>query len=69
MGIHITHSDSKLSDRIIAMPVKELLRVPYSIGIAGGELKAEAILGAIRGKYINILITDSTAAEKILEIS
>ena len=61
--------DSKLSERIIAMPVKELLRVPYSIGIAGGELKAEAILGAIRGKYINILITDSNAGEKILEIS
>jgi len=61
--------DSKLSERIIAMPVKELLRVPYSIGIAGGELKAEAILGAIRGNYINILITDSNAGEKILEIS
>ena len=61
--------DNKLSERIIAMPVKELLRVPYSIGIAGGELKAEAILGAIRGKYINILITDSNAGEKILEIS
>ena len=61
--------DSKLSERIIAMPVKELLSVPYSIGIAGGELKAEAILGAIRGKYINILITDSNAGEKILEIS
>jgi deoxyribonucleoside regulator len=61
--------DNKLSERIIAMPVKELLRVPYSIGIAGGELKAEAILGAIRGKYINILITDSNAGEKILKIS
>ncbi len=61
--------DSKLSERIIAMPVKELLRVPYSIGIAGGELKAEAILGAIRGKYINILITDSHAGERIMEIS
>ena len=61
--------DNKISERIIAMPVKELLSVPYSIGIAGGELKAEAILGAIRGKYINILITDSSAGEKILEIS
>ena len=51
------------------MPVKELLGVPYSIGIAGGELKAEAILGAIRGSYINILVTDSSAAEKIMDIS
>jgi len=61
--------ESKLADRIIAMSVKDLLRVPYSIGIAGGELKAEAILGAIRGNYINILVTDSTAAERILEIA
>ncbi|MCJ7472004.1 MAG: sugar-binding transcriptional regulator [Actinobacteria bacterium] len=67
--IHGKTCDNKLSERIIAMPVKELLRVPYSIGIAGGELKAEAILGAIRGKYINILITDSNAGEKIMEIS
>jgi len=67
--IHGKTCDSKLSERIIAMPVKELLRVPYSIGIAGGELKAEAILGAIRGKYINILITDSNAGEKIMKIS
>jgi deoxyribonucleoside regulator len=61
--------DNRLSDRIVAMSVRELLGVPYSIGIAGGELKAEAILGAIRGKYINILVTDSTAAEKIMEIA
>ncbi len=60
--------DSKLTGRLIAMPVAELLKVPYSVGIAGGELKAEAILGAVRGNYINLLVTDSTAAEKILKL-
>ena len=54
---------------IIAMPVKTLLKVPYSIGVAGGKEKADAILGALRGKYVNILITDNTAAEKILKLS
>jgi len=61
--------DSNFSGRLVAMPVEDLLKVPYSVGIAGGKLKAEAILGAIRGNYINTIITDSTAAEKILRIS
>lgn len=61
--------DSSLKGRLIAMPVNTLLKVPYSVGVAGGKEKAEAILGALRGKYINILITDNTAAEKILKLS
>ncbi|MEZ4518109.1 MAG: sugar-binding domain-containing protein [Chloroflexota bacterium] len=36
------------------------------IGVAGGEVKAEAIAGALRGRLINVLITDSSAAEQIL---
>jgi deoxyribonucleoside regulator len=59
--------DSSLSGRTVSMPVDILKNVPYSIGVAGGKLKAEAILGALRGKYINILITDDSAAEKILK--
>ena len=60
--------DSSLKGRLVAMQVGTLLNVPYSIGVAGGKLKAEAILGALRGRYINILITDDTAAEKILKL-
>ncbi|MBM3708273.1 MAG: sugar-binding transcriptional regulator, partial [Actinobacteria bacterium] len=61
--------DSSLQGRLVAMPVKDLLKVPYSIGVAGRKEKAEAILGALRGKYINILITDNTAAERILKLA
>jgi deoxyribonucleoside regulator len=61
--------DSSLSGRTVSMPVGVLKNVPYSIGVSGGKLKAEAILGALRGKYINILITDDTAAEKVLKLS
>jgi len=42
--------------------------VPYRIGIAGGRQKSEAILGALRGNIVNMLITDDTAAERILKI-
>jgi DNA-binding transcriptional regulator LsrR (DeoR family) len=60
--------DSSLQGRQVAMPVETLRNVPYSIGVAGGKLKSEALLGVLRGKYINILITDNTAAEKILKL-
>lgn len=67
--IHGRICDSSLKGRLIAMPIDDLIKVPYSIGVAGGELKAEAILGAIRGRYVNILVTDSKAAERILKLS
>ena len=60
--------DSSLQGRLVTMPVEVLKKVPYSIGVAGGKLKSEAILGALRGRYINILITDNTAGEKILKL-
>ena len=59
---------TSLNDRVVSMPFSTLKKVPYRIGIAGGRHKAEAIAGALRGNIINILITDDTAAEKILKI-
>ena len=61
--------DSSIAARLIAISISDLKKVPYCIGVSGGELKAEAILGSIKGKLVNIIITDSKAAEKILKIS
>ena len=58
-----------LEDRLIVISPEDLKKVPYKVAIAGGKSKAEIILGAIRGNYINILITDQEAAEKILKMS
>jgi len=66
IGGNICETD--LNERIVSMPVGALKKIPYRVGIAGGALKAEAILGALRGNIINILITDDTAAVRILEI-
>ncbi|MDO5138688.1 MAG: sugar-binding domain-containing protein [Oscillospiraceae bacterium] len=57
------------NDRVAAMPLEEVRRVPSKIGIAGGERKAEAVVGAIRGNYINILITDTECAKKLIELA
>ena len=36
------------------------------IAFAGGEHKARAVLGALRGQWINGLVTDETCARMIL---
>lgn len=60
--------DIDLNKRVIGIGLETLRSIDTVIAIAGGEEKAKAILGAIRGKYLDILITDDQAAQKILEI-
>lgn len=55
------------NDRVAAMRLEDVRKVPSKIGIAGGERKAEAVIGAIKGGYVNILITDTECAEKLIE--
>lgn len=57
------------NDRVASMALDDIRRVPSKIGIAGGERKAEAVIGAIRGNYINILITDTECAKKLIELA
>ncbi len=56
----------KNDNNVIGIELDRLRKIPYSIGIAGGEDKISAIKGAIKGKYINVLITDCQCAELLL---
>jgi len=58
--------DAELEGRIIGMSTAQLKNVQCSIGVAGGLHKSLAILGALRGKLINFLITDYATAKDIL---
>jgi DNA-binding transcriptional regulator LsrR (DeoR family) len=57
------------SDRLVSIRRPDLLAVPVRLGVAGGEGKADVILGALRGKYVNVLVVDSSAARKVLELA
>jgi DNA-binding transcriptional regulator LsrR (DeoR family) len=59
----------ELHRRIMAIDLPSLARVPLVIGVAGGREKAEAILGALRGSYINCLVTDEVAANEVLRLA
>ena len=54
---------SPLTEHVIGMDFEQLKRVKRSIGVAGGKRKQAAILGALRGKWINVLITDRSTGE------
>ncbi|MGC5172779.1 sugar-binding transcriptional regulator [Microbacterium sp. DT81.1] len=57
----------EFDDRIIAIPVEDLLRIPRRVGIAGGEHKLEAIHGALSGGWVTALVTDLGTAEQLAE--
>jgi DNA-binding transcriptional regulator LsrR (DeoR family) len=54
-------------DRIIAIDTDDFLRIPVRIGIAGTPAKLNAIIGALRGRYITVLITDFETAQALRE--
>ncbi len=56
----------EVDDRIIAIPVDDLLRVPRRVGVAGGPRKLAAIRGAMAGGWVNALVTDLVTAERLL---
>jgi len=57
-----------IEDRLIALSLDQLHSIPTVVAVAGGgDAKAEAILGALRGQHIDVLITDMHTAQKVVE--
>lgn len=59
--------DSELNDRVVGIGVEALRKIPRRVGIAGGERKFEAIRGAARGGWIDVLITDLGTARRLVD--
>lgn len=58
------------NDRVVGISLKELKDGKgLVIGVAGGQVKAGAILGALRGGLVDVLVTDDKAAEKVMELN
>lgn len=57
----------ELEDRLMSTPLEELRKLDNVIGVASGARKAEAILAALRGGYLDVLITDEDTAKLLLE--
>ena len=55
----------RTENNVVGADIRTLHRIPLRVGIAGGEEKFPSICGAVRGKYINVLITDITCARML----
>jgi DNA-binding transcriptional regulator LsrR (DeoR family) len=52
--------------RVFGLKATRLKGIHRVVGIAGGKSKRQALLGAVRGRWINVLITDQFSAEALL---
>lgn len=57
---------SHLEERVLGITPVQLKGVDRRIGIAGGLQKLAAIRAALRGHWINVLVTDLSVAEALL---
>jgi len=60
--------DIELNQRVVGIDCASLKEIKCVAGVAGGMLKAPAILGALHGKLVNVLVTDDEAAKEVLRI-
>ncbi len=58
-----------LRSRTIAFDARALRNVSLAIAVAEGPGKVAPILGALRGGFLNVLVTDVTTAEAVLNLA
>ncbi|MDX6391340.1 MAG: lsr operon transcriptional repressor [Streptosporangiaceae bacterium] len=57
-----------IHDRRIGIELSDLASIPKVVGVAGGLHKAEAILGALRGGFLDVLVTNELVALRLLQL-
>ncbi|MFF5078400.1 sugar-binding transcriptional regulator [Actinoplanes sp. NPDC000266] len=60
------HIDSDLDDRVLGIGAGTLRAVPRRVAVAGGARKSTAIRAALRGRWVNVLITDLQVARSLV---
>lgn len=60
--------DLPIHDRRIGIQLADLACIPRVVGVAGGLYKAEAILGALHGGFLDVLVTNELVAIRLLEL-
>jgi DNA-binding transcriptional regulator LsrR (DeoR family) len=57
----------EVNDRMIALDLEQIRRIPRVIAAAGGADKFESIRAALRGSLINVLVTDDKTGAWLLQ--
>jgi len=56
----------EINNRIIGLTLEEIRRIPRVIGVAGGPDKYQVIRAALRGRLINVLVTDEETGQRLI---
>lgn len=56
----------ELNARLVGLTLEQIARIPRVIGIAGGVAKQAIIRAALRGKFLQVLVTDLWTAQSLL---
>lgn len=59
--------DTDIDSRLISVPLDKLNQLENVIGVAAGKHKVSAITSALKGGYLDILITDESTAELLCQ--
>lgn len=57
---------SEVDRRTIGIDLESLRQIPRRVGLAAGSSKVQAVLGALRGGFVNVLIADLEVARGVL---
>lgn len=58
--------DHPINDRIVGTDIEKIRRIRRVIGVAGGVEKTRTIRAALRGGFVNVLVTDDLTAARLL---
>lgn len=57
----------RVDQQVIGVDIGELKRVPTVVGVASGQAKVQAVIGALHGQIIDVLVCDDGLARSVLE--
>jgi len=61
--------NTSVSRRVVAIDIADLRMHNKVVAVGGGPNKWASVVGALRGGYIDVLITDKFTAEKVLDFT
>jgi DNA-binding transcriptional regulator LsrR (DeoR family) len=66
LGGHEVRSAAR--DRVVAVSLEDLRGIPTVVGVLAGREKALGALGALRGRILDVVVCDESAARTILDL-
>lgn len=58
---------TSLDDRTLSITPEQLRKTGRVVGVAGGPLKMKAVFGALKGRLVDVLVTDHLTAEALID--